>query len=102
MGDCVPDEPRDSTEPYAFAQLRRGQRRGARSRQRSASGELVMGGRRVQVRRPRARTLDGQEVQLASWTAFGAEDPLHERAVEQMLIEGPSPRRAKSYSKPRR
>jgi hypothetical protein len=29
----------------------------------SAPSELVMGGRRVQVRRPRARTLDGQELQ---------------------------------------
>lgn len=52
----------------------------------SAPGELVMGGRRVQVRRPRARTLDGKEVQLPSWTKFGAEDPLDERAVEQMLV----------------
>lgn len=58
----------------------------------SAPGELVMGGRRVQVRRPRARTLDGQEVLLPSWTTFGAEDPLHERAVEQMLV-GVSTRR---------
>lgn len=58
----------------------------------SARGELVMGGRRVQVRRPRARTLDGQEVQLPSWAKFGAEDPLHERAVEQMLV-GVSTRR---------
>lgn len=57
-----------------------------------APGELVMGGRRVQVRRSRARTLDGQEVQLPSWTAFGAEDPLRERAVEQMLV-GVSTRR---------
>lgn len=52
----------------------------------SAPGELVLGGRRVQVRRPRARTLDGREVELPSWRAFGAEDPLHDRAVEQMLI----------------
>ena len=58
----------------------------------SAPGELVMGGRRVQVRRPRARTLDGHELPLPSWAAFGAEDPLHERAVEQMLI-GVSTRR---------
>src|ERR1041385_8997312 len=58
----------------------------------SAPGELVMGGRRVQVRRPRARTLDGQEMQLPSWTTFGAEDPLRERAVEQMLV-GVSTRR---------
>ena len=52
----------------------------------SAPGELVLGGRRVQVRRPRARTLDGREVELPSWNAFGAEDPLHARAVEQMLV----------------
>ena len=52
----------------------------------SAPGELVLGGRRVHVRRPRARTLDGREVELPSWGAFGAEDPLHERAVEQMLV----------------
>lgn len=52
----------------------------------SAPGELVLGGRRVQVRRPRARTLVGREVELPSWLAFAAEDPLHERAVEQMLV----------------
>jgi transposase-like protein len=52
----------------------------------SAAGELVLGGRRVQVRRPRARTLAGREVELPSWLAFAAEDPLHERAVEQMLV----------------
>jgi transposase-like protein len=52
----------------------------------SAPGELVLGGRRIQVRRPRARTLAGREVELPSWLAFGAEDPLHERAVEQMLV----------------
>ncbi len=52
----------------------------------SAPGELVMGGRRIQVRRLRARTLDGREVELPTWAAFSAEDPLHERAVEQMLV----------------
>ncbi len=52
----------------------------------SAPGELVLGGRRVQVRRPRARSIDGREIELPSWRAFGAEDPLHERAVEQMLV----------------
>lgn len=51
-----------------------------------------MGGRRVQVRRPRARTVDGNEVELPSWAAFAAEDPLRERAVEQMLV-GVSTRR---------
>jgi putative transposase len=60
------------------------QRRGRRTGH--APGELVLGGRLVQVRRPRARTLDGQEVVLPSWAAFRARDPLTERAVEQMLV----------------
>ena len=57
-----------------------------------APGELVMGGRRVRVKRPRARTVDGEEVVLPSWSAFAAEDPLHERALTQMLV-GVSTRR---------
>lgn len=75
---------------YAHLPTREARRAG------SAPGELVMGGRRVQVRRPRARTLDGKEVQLPSWTAFGAEDPLHERAVEQMLVGVTTRRYARS------
>jgi transposase-like protein len=55
-------------------------------------GELVMGGRRVKVRRPRARGANGHEVVLPTWTAYAAEDPLHERALAQMLI-GVSTRR---------
>jgi len=31
------------------------------------TGELVLGGRRVRVRRPRARSMDGQEMPLPSW-----------------------------------
>ena len=65
---------------YAHLPMRHAHRSG------SAPGELVMGGRRVQVRRPRARTIDGREVELPTWTAYAAEDPLHERALEQMLI----------------
>jgi transposase-like protein len=50
-----------------------------------ADGELVLGGRLVSVRRPRARDEDG-EIELPSWTAFRRRDPLSERAVEQMLV----------------
>jgi transposase-like protein len=71
---------------YAHLPGRRARRAG------STRGELVMGGRRVQVRRPRARTVAGEEIQLPSWTAFACEDPLHERAVNQMLV-GVSTRR---------
>jgi transposase-like protein len=49
-------------------------------------GELVLGGRRVKVRRPRARSMDGQELTLPSWRQFSVEDPLHRRALEQMLV----------------
>lgn len=51
----------------------------------SAAGELVMGGRRVRVKRPRVRDDEG-EVQLPTWLEFVAEDPLEERALEQMVI----------------
>jgi putative transposase len=55
------------------------------SRAGHAPGELVLGGRRVQVRRPRART-EGGEVTLPAWAHFSDEDPLERRAVEQMVI----------------
>jgi len=51
-----------------------------------APGELVLGGRRVAVQRPRARTKDGHEVRLPSWQRFSNEDPLHRRAVDQMVV----------------
>lgn len=51
----------------------------------SARGSLVMGGRRVTVTRPRVRDGEG-EVPLPSWTEFAAEDPLNERALEQMVL----------------
>ncbi len=51
-----------------------------------APGELILGGRRVRVPRPRARTVVGQEVELPSWQAFSAADPLQKRTVEQMVL----------------
>lgn len=50
-----------------------------------APGELVLGGRRVTVRRPRVRSKDG-EIPLPSWERLAAEDPLNARAVEQMVL----------------
>jgi transposase-like protein len=50
-----------------------------------APGELVLGGRRVTVQRPRVRSKKG-EVPLPSWERLAAEDPLHARAVEQMVL----------------
>jgi putative transposase len=51
-----------------------------------APGELVLGGRRVTVKRPRVRSKDGEELPLPSWEGFADEDPLNARALEQMLV----------------
>lgn len=48
-------------------------------------GQLVMGGRKVSVPKPRVRGVDGGEVKLPTWEAFRDTDPLDERVVEQML-----------------
>ena len=51
----------------------------------TAPGSLALGGRRVEVRRPRVRQ-DGHEVPLRTWEALAGDDPLNRRAVEQMVI----------------
>ena len=48
-------------------------------------GSVTLGGRRVAVSRPRARTVDGHEVPLASYTHFAAEELLTEVVMERML-----------------
>ena len=56
------------------------------------ASSLVLGGRRVAVSRPRARSLDGHELKLPSWQEWSARDPLEQRAMEQMVL-GVSTRR---------
>jgi putative transposase len=51
-----------------------------------ASGELPYGGRLVRLARPRVRSVEGREVALPSWEAFSNQDPLTERAMEQMVL----------------
>ena len=58
----------------------------AANRHGSTQGELVLGGRRVRVRKPRVRSVDGQERKLPTWEQFSNEDPLDQRATEQMLV----------------
>jgi len=48
-------------------------------------GSVTLGGRRVAVDRPRARTLDGHEVPLISYTHFATDDLLTEVVMERML-----------------
>jgi putative transposase len=71
----------------------------AKNRERTAvrhgheRGEVTLGGRRVAVKRPRARTADGeQEVPLATYEYFADRDPLTRVVLEQMLA-GVSTRR---------
>ena len=56
-------------------------------------GEVTLGGRRVPVNRPRARTADGEhEVELATYAHFAARDRLTDVMLERMLV-GVSTRR---------
>ena len=51
------------------------------------TGPLVLGGRKVAVRKPRVRSIDGdEEVELPTWRRFSDEDPLTDRALEQILV----------------
>src|SRR5271157_854478 len=50
------------------------------------ASSLVLGGRRVAVNRPRARSVEGRELRLPSWREWSARDPLEQRAVEQMVL----------------
>jgi putative transposase len=50
------------------------------------NGEVTLGGRRVQVKRPRVRTADGEsEVPLESYEHFAERDRLDGVALERML-----------------
>ena len=51
----------------------------------SEKGSVVLGGRRVPVRRPRARTGDGHEVTLSTYQLFASEDQLTAVVMERML-----------------
>ncbi|OFW02112.1 MAG: hypothetical protein A3I61_03820 [Acidobacteria bacterium RIFCSPLOWO2_02_FULL_68_18] len=47
--------------------------------------EVVLGGRKVAVQRPRVRA-DGREVPLPTFQALAHTDPLNRRVVDQMLV----------------
>src|SRR5438132_3881545 len=51
----------------------------------TVASEVVLGGRKVQIRRPRVRA-HGEEVALPTFQAFADTDPLNRRVVEQMLV----------------
>jgi putative transposase len=51
----------------------------------SGKGSVTLGGRRVPVERPRARTVEGHEVPLSSYEHFAADDLLTQVVMERML-----------------
>ena len=51
----------------------------------SERGSVELGGRRVEVTRPRARTVAGAEVPVSSYQAFAAEDLLSGVVMDKML-----------------
>jgi transposase-like protein len=69
------------------------------SRHGTAPGSVVLGGRRVPVDRPRARTRDGHEVHLDTYTAFAADDLLSQVVMERMLA-GLATRRHRAAGEP--
>ena len=63
-------------------------------------GEVTLGGRRVQVRRPRVRTADSErEVPLQTYEYFADRDPLARVVLERMLA-GVSTRRYRRTQEP--
>jgi putative transposase len=65
----------------------------------SRRGQVVLGGRKVSVPRPRARTLDGHELPLRTYAHFASDDLLAERTV-QTILAGLSTRRHRSCLEP--
>ena len=65
----------------------------------SRSGRVVLGGRKVSVRRPRARTREGRELRLRTYARFASDDLLSKRTVETMLA-GLSTRRHRAALEP--
>jgi putative transposase len=72
--------------------------RGA-SRHGHEDGSMTLGGRRVAVSRPRARTLDGTEVPIATYRYFADRDPL-QRAVMDRMLAGVSTRKFARVGEP--
>jgi putative transposase len=80
-------------ERYAHQEHRQAMRAG------HVPSSLVLGGRRVEIQRPRARSTDGHELRLPSWQAWSSQDRLDERAFEQMVL-GVSTRRYARWLEP--
>jgi putative transposase len=65
----------------------------------TTTGQVVFGGRKLSVERPRGRTVAGEEVKLATWDTFASEDLLRQVVVERMLA-GVATRRHEQVAEP--
>lgn len=48
-------------------------------------GYVILGGRKVRIKRPRVRSTANKEVPLVTYTTFQQEDPLEQAVLERML-----------------
>jgi putative transposase len=71
----------------------------AASRHGHEDGSMTLGGRRVAVSRPRARTVDGTELPIATYRYFADRDPL-QRAVMDRMLAGVSTRKFARVGEP--
>jgi putative transposase len=69
------------------------------SRHGHEDGSMTLGGRRVPVSRPRARTVDGQELPVTTYRYFADRDPL-QRAVMDRMLAGVSTRKFARVGEP--
>jgi hypothetical protein len=58
----------------------------------TTDGPVVLGGRQVNVTRPRGRTIEGIEIELDSWAAFSSREVLDRLTMERMLAGVPTRR----------
>jgi putative transposase len=79
--------------------------KGKHNRERAASrhghedGSMTLGGRRVPVSRPRARSVDDKELAIATYEYFADRDPL-QRAVMDRMLAGVSTRKFARVGEP--
>ena len=62
----------------------------------TGKGSVTLGGRRVEVTRPRARTRDGHEVALQAYSEVAADDLLRQVVLERMLAGVATRRQART------
>jgi transposase-like protein len=66
----------------------------------SGRGSVTLGGRKVAMTRPRARTTDGHEVPLASYTHFAADNDMLTQVVMERMLAGVATRRHARTAEP--